>query len=97
MIDLRVTAHGIVLPVRATPGAKRSGVTGAHDGRLKVSVTQAPDKGKANIAILKLLADLLNLRRADIQLVAGNTSRQKEFLVTGSDPETLLARISARI
>src|SRR6516225_914251 len=93
-IDLAATADGVLLPVHAQPGARRNGVTGVHDGRLKVAVTQAPDKGKANDALVKLLADLLDLKRAQISLVAGATSQHKKFLIAGFDVPTLAGRLT---
>ncbi|MGE3776880.1 MAG: DUF167 domain-containing protein, partial [Pirellulaceae bacterium] len=47
MIQLERHAQGVVLPVRAHPGARREEVRGEHDGALKVSVAAAPEKGKA--------------------------------------------------
>ena len=93
MIDLRVTAAGILLPVTARAKAKRNGITGTHDGRLKVSVTQAPEKGKANVAIEKTIAKDLGIRRSQITLHSGDTNPKKEFLVTqisAADLQTLI-------
>ncbi len=83
VIELEQRAEGVVLPVKAHAGARRNEVGGVQNGMLKVSVTQAPEKGKANKAIAALLAKELGLRKAQIQLVAGETSAQKRFLVTG--------------
>lgn len=83
MIDLEEAPDGMLLPVKARAGASQNAITGTHDGRLKVSVTQAPEKGKANQAIVKLLARSLGLSRSQIELVSGETSPQKTFLVSG--------------
>ena len=68
-------------PQRASP--RRHGGNAIHrsHGHLQVSVTQAPEKGKANRAIIALLADELGLRKSQFELVAGETSPQKRFLV----------------
>ncbi|MBX3436268.1 MAG: DUF167 domain-containing protein [Planctomycetaceae bacterium] len=81
MITLTETAEGVLLAVTAQPGARREGVVGAHNGRLKVAVTQAAEKGKANAQIVQVLADSLQLKRSQLQLRSGVTSRQKTFLV----------------
>lgn len=94
-ISLEETAVGIVVPVKAQPGARRNGITGAHDGLLKVAVTQAPEKGKANEAIVAVLADQLGLSRSQIELVSGPTSPRKRFLVTGISLDELAQRIDA--
>src|SRR5579872_881914 len=93
-VDLQATAAGVLLPVHAQPGARKNGVTGVHAGRLKVAVTQAPEKGKANQALVKLLAELLELQRSQVVLMAGDTSQHKKFLIAGVNLETLHKRIA---
>src|SRR5262245_62359061 len=95
MFKLQSTSAGVILPVHAQPGARKDGITGVHAGRLKVAVTQAPEKGKANQALVKLLAELLELKRAQIALIAGETSHHKKFLITGIDRATLEQRLGA--
>jgi uncharacterized protein len=62
VIALESHGDGVILPVRAQTGARRNGIQGEHAGMLKVSVTAAPAKGKANKAIQEVLAEQLNLR-----------------------------------
>jgi uncharacterized protein YggU (UPF0235/DUF167 family) len=62
---------------------------------LKVSVTQAPEKGKANKALVELLAKGLALRKSQIELLSGETSAHKRFLIRGLKPDELLRRIEA--
>lgn len=81
MLNLQATPEGILLSVRATPGAKKNAIQGIHDGMLKVSVTAAPEDGKANAAIVVLLAKKLNISKSRVQLVMGATQRQKKFLL----------------
>lgn len=81
MIRCEVHPEGAVLAVRASPGARRDEIRGEHDGALKVAVTQAPEKGKANQAIIELLADRLQLRRSQFQLLTGETNSRKRFLI----------------
>jgi hypothetical protein len=83
----------VLLPVRAQPGAKSSGVRGIQDGALKVSVTQIAEKGKANKALRAVLSDALNVRKSQLELVAGETSGHKQFLVRGVTIEELRQRI----
>ncbi len=94
MIDIEPTTDGVLLPVRAQPGARKNGVVGVHDGRLKVAVTQAREKGKANGAIKKVLAAALRLKKSQIELVGGPTSSQKKFRVTGLTVGELRDRIA---
>lgn len=97
MIELEQHAAGVVLPVRAHAGAKRSELRGFQAGALKVMVTQAPEKGKANKAIIALLAETLDLKKSQFELLAGETSPQKKFLVRDVSRNDLAARISAAV
>jgi len=94
MIALEPHAEGTILPVRAHPGARRNEIRGHHGGMLKVSVTQAPEKGKANKAVVALLAKQLSLRKSQIELLSGETTAQKRFLIRGIAPAELLQRIT---
>lgn len=82
-----------MLPIKARPGAKADAVLGEHGGALKVSVTAAPEKGKANAAIGKLLASSLGVKTADVRLVRGASSSSKVFLVAGIGRAQVLERL----
>ena len=60
---------------------------------MQVSVTQAPEKGKANQAIIALLAKVLEARKSQFELIAGDASPQKKFLVRGISAAELAQRI----
>jgi uncharacterized protein len=94
VIDLQPHAEGTVLPIRAQPGARRNEIRGPQNGALRVCVTQAAEKGKANKALVEVLAKLLGLKRSQIELISGETSHQKRFLVRGLAPDELKARIA---
>ena len=83
MLALASHPDGTILQVRAQPGARHSEIRGIQDGMLKVCVTQSPEKGKANKAIVELLSKTLGLKKSRIELLSGETSRQKRFLVRG--------------
>ena len=93
MIDLISQKDGVLLPVRAQPGARISAIRGVASGALKVSVTAAPEKGKANKALVQVLAKSLGLRRSQLRLVSGETSQQKRYLVRGVTAGELSERI----
>src|SRR3954451_19025638 len=97
MIAVQPHADGSILPVRAKPGAKANAVMEPHGGALRVSVTAAPEAGKANAAIAELLAEALNIKKARITLLTGETSRNKRFLIEGLTPDDLFARIDAAL
>lgn len=96
-VALEPAPDGVFLPVRAQPGSRKHGVVGVHDGRLKVAVTQVAEKGKANDAIVEVLAKSLQLKGSQISLVSGSTNPLKRFLVTGVSLDQLAAKISAAL
>ena len=95
MIAIEPHTEGVVLPVRAQPGSRANGLRGEQQGALKVSVTQVAEKGKANKAVIEVLTKALGLRRSQIELLSGETSPQKKFLVRRTTVEQLRKRISA--
>lgn len=92
-IAISASADGAILPVYAQPGARRSGIVGTHSRWLKVAVTQPPEKGKANEALIAVIADELGLKRSQVRLLSGESNRQKTFLLNGLSPEDLRMRL----
>ncbi|MEZ5812533.1 MAG: DUF167 family protein [Rhizobiaceae bacterium] len=93
----RVAAGGIVLDIRLTPKSSADRIDGAKalsDGRvvLAARVRALPDKGKANAALVKLVAGWLGWPAGRIALVSGAASRLKRVRVEGDPAE--LARIA---
>jgi uncharacterized protein YggU (UPF0235/DUF167 family) len=73
------------LRLRVSAGAGRSEVVGRHGEAWKLRVRPAPERGRANEAVLRLLADRLDLPVADLELVAGATGRDKVVELRGLD------------
>ncbi|MGD0283941.1 MAG: DUF167 domain-containing protein [Dissulfurispiraceae bacterium] len=97
MIALEPHGEGTILPVRARPGSRRNEIRGEQDGMLKVCVTQSPEKGKANKAVVELMAKSLGLRKSQIELLSGETSHQKRFLIHGITPEELAQKLAEKM
>lgn len=72
-----------VLRVHAQPGAGRSQVVGRHGDALKIRVAAPPEGGRANEALTKLVAETFGAAAGEVELVAGDSSRQKRFHVKG--------------
>lgn len=73
--------EGQVLRIRVIPRARRDEVGGERDGRLVVRTTAAPVDGRANDAVLSLVAAHLGVARRRLELVAGARSRDKTLRV----------------
>lgn len=96
-IPLEETAEGVLLPVLGRPKASRNAILGAQAGRLKVAVTTVPEKGKANDAILRVLAKALGLRGSQVSLASGETDPRKMVLVRGISVDELRGRIAGHL
>ena len=79
MMPLRTTPKGLFLDIKATPKAAREEVAGIRNGALLVKVTAAPEKGKANAAVIALLAKAIGVPKSAFELVNGDTDRNKSF------------------
>ncbi len=79
----RATEAGVELLVLVQPRASRTRLVGEHDGRVKIALAAPPVDGEANAALLDFIAELLSLRRVDVRLLDGASSRRKRLLVQG--------------
>ena len=79
-LELKKTADGIIIHVSVKPKAKRESVSGVHAGDLKVAVNAPPEKGKANAAVVSLLAGFFGVPKNMVELKSGATSKKKTFL-----------------
>jgi uncharacterized protein (TIGR00251 family) len=97
MITVTESHGGCVLAVRAQPGARQTSVLGEHSGALKVGVTAPPEDGRANQALVDALRGFLGLKRSQVQLVSGQTRRDKRFLITGVAKDEIEKRVNALV
>jgi len=92
-LDLIAVPAGVRLRLRVRPGARRNEIVGSHGGALKLSVTAAPEKGKANQAVSRLLASALDVPPSKIEIVAGTSSSDKVVVVPGMSLDEVRERI----
>lgn len=92
-LNLEQEGSAVLLPVHAQPKSRKNQITGIHSGRLKISVTQAPEKGKANKSLLKVIQKALKLKRSQIELHKGDTTTLKVFRVTDISMNELQSRV----
>ncbi len=72
-------ARRLLLRVKAKPGAREDRILGVRGGELLVSVRAAPEAGKANAAIVRVLADFLGIKKSDAILKNGAGAPHKVF------------------
>lgn len=90
----RPLADGVELSLHVQPGARRTGLAGEHGGRLKLAVSAPATDGRANEAVLALVADVAGVPRRSVKLLSGASARDKRVRIAG-DPAALLARLLA--
>ncbi|AEH24207.1 DUF167 domain-containing protein [Pyrococcus yayanosii] len=89
---IKETGYGVLLSLYVRPNAKKNAVEGIDEWRerIKVSVTAPPVGGKANRELVKFLSKLLG---AEVEIVRGETSREKDVLVKGKTVEEVKKKL----
>lgn len=83
------------LRVRVSPGAARAEIVGRHGDAWKVRVTAAPERGRANEAVLRLLAETLAVPRDAVTLISGHGGREKVVELNGVGPALIERRLAS--
>ncbi|MGA2265821.1 MAG: DUF167 domain-containing protein [Phycisphaerae bacterium] len=92
-LRLRDMPSGVVIAVKAVPGASRDKIVGVLGDRLKIATAQPAEKGQANTAIGQVLAKALGLHPGAVILVAGASRPHKEFRIEGRTAVGVRARL----
>ena len=91
MLTLQTDGTAVLLPVKVSAGAARTRVMGVHGGRLKVAISAAPEKGRANEELTAFLAELLGVRSREVTVQSGASSRMKTIRIEGVSPKAVYA------
>lgn len=83
------------IAVKVVPGSSRDQIVGWLGDALKIKVAAAPEKGKANKAVVKLLAKTLGISTDAIEVVSGHTSPSKVLAIDGLDDEAIRAAVAS--
>lgn len=83
------------LRLRVSPGSGRAAIVGRHGDAWKVRVTEPPENGRANDAVVRLLATALALPREAVAIVSGHSGRDKIVELTGVGPALIERRLSS--
>jgi len=84
---LRAVEGGVTLAVRAQPGARKTSIVGIYgegeNAQLKIAVQAPPIEGRANSALIEFLSRLFSVPKSAVELINGELSRSKVFLIRG--------------
>ena len=96
MADLIVekTDDGAVFVAKVVPGSSRTAVCGLLDNMIKIKVSAAPEKGKANKSLVEFLAKQLGVKKNAVQIISGETNPVKHIQVAGISTEVLLKKLN---
>ena len=83
------------LTLRVSPGARRGGVVGRQGTVWKIRVTAPPEDGRANDALVRLLAKTLDVPRRDVEIVSGHGARDKIVALAGIGPDEIERRLAS--
>ncbi|MDA8077770.1 MAG: DUF167 domain-containing protein [Nitrospiraceae bacterium] len=82
-IPYRKTGRGITIEVRVEPRSSKKGIVGALGSMLKVKLTAPPVEGAANEQLVEVIAEALGVRKSDVRVIRGQSSRNKVVEVLG--------------
>ncbi len=86
--------RGVVFVAKIVPGGSRTGLCGLLNGMLKIKISAAPEKGKANQALVGFLAKKLGVKKKAVSIISGQTNPVKQVQVLGISTETLLKKLN---
>lgn len=78
---LEQTKKGLILSVKVTPQSRKNEVLLSNDNQLQVKITAAPEKNKANEAIIEILSTVFNVPKSCLEISKGHSSRYKKILL----------------
>ena len=84
------------LEITVHPRSKRNELSAAEDGKIRIYVTAAPERGKANEAAISLLADRLGVAKTYIRILRGHRTRTKTLLIEGLDIRSIMSRLRSK-
>jgi hypothetical protein len=88
-------SDGVTIAVKVVPGARHDRVVGRLGDAVKVQVSAAPERGRANAAVCAVVADFFGVRAAQVRVVSGRTQARKRVTVEGIDAAAARSRLDA--
>ena len=92
-LTIREVDKGVVFAVKIVPGSSRTAICGLLNGMVKIKISAAPEKGKANQCLLDFLSKRLDVKNKAVSIILGQINPVKQVQVLGISAETLLKRL----
>ena len=90
------TDRGVKLTLFIQPKASKNEIIGPHNGALKVKITAPPVDGKANAELVEFLSEILEIPKRQIEILKGETGRNKTVEITGLTAEEVAAKLGVK-
>lgn len=87
------TNEGICFKVKIVPKASRHEIVGWEGEELKIRLAAVPEKGEANVELMRFLAQQLEIGKSKVRLVQGETSRHKRLCIDGLSIEQIQGKL----
>ncbi len=92
-LRVRQDEGSAIIVVKVVAGSSRDGVVGVLGDALKVATSAAAERGKANAAVARTLAEAFGVDKRRVELISGRTSPRKEFHIAGMTPKELRKKL----
>ena len=86
--------NAVIFYVKVTPSSSRTCLAGIQNGILKIKLSAAPERGKANQALIEFLSDKLGIKKKFITIISGLTSKVKQIAVEQVTAETITEKLA---
>jgi uncharacterized protein (TIGR00251 family) len=93
-LKIQQKAGAVIFSVKVVPRSSRTAIAGILNGMLKIKLAAAPEKGKANQALIEFLADTIDIKKNAIKITSGLTSPVKTIEITGVSEKILLYKLN---
>ncbi|MHB0946918.1 MAG: DUF167 domain-containing protein [Sedimentisphaerales bacterium] len=94
-LKISQTPDGIIFQVKVVPAGSKTSIEGIYGNMLKVKLSAAPEKGKANEALLEFLAERLGVKKKFVKIVSGQTSKVKQIAIEQMSQQEFLDKLKA--
>jgi uncharacterized protein (TIGR00251 family) len=80
-LDIQKKEESVILGVKVIPGGSRTALAGEYDGMVRIKLSAAPEKGKANQCLIEYIGKLLGIKKSRISIISGATKPVKKIQI----------------
>ena len=96
MVFIKETGDNVVFLIHVVPKSTKSEIAGIQDNALKIKIAAPPVEGRANTECVRLLSEILGIKKNQVAIISGHKSRRKKVAITGvkrKDIESVLPEL----